>query len=182
MESAIGWFQKAADLGVKDSQVNLGIIFAKGIGIEADAEQAYKWLAVAARGGDTDAAGKRDTLASAMRPEQLEKARGAAELWKPQPLDPQANVSEQKPEWKSGSGANAMLPGSALEQDTASVTREMIARVQEQLARMGYDPGPADGQMGTRTVDAVKAFQKKAGLPVDGQITTELLEKLDQPA
>jgi peptidoglycan hydrolase-like protein with peptidoglycan-binding domain len=36
--------------------------------------------------------------------------------------------------------------------------------------------------MGARTVDAVKAFQKKAGLPVDGQITGELLKKLDPAA
>ncbi|MCU0790443.1 MAG: peptidoglycan-binding protein, partial [Nitratireductor sp.] len=182
MESAIGWFQKAADLGVKDSQVNLGIIYAKGIGIEADAVQAYKWLAIAARGGDTDAAGKRDTLAAAMRPEQLEKARGAADLWKAQPLDPEANVAEPKPEWKSGSGESAMLPGSALDATAAAVNREMIAKVQAKLAQKGYDPGPADGQMGARTIDAVKAFQKEAGLPADGQITTELLKKLDPQA
>jgi localization factor PodJL len=181
MESAIGWFLKAADFGVKDSQVNLGIIFAKGIGSEPDVVQAYKWLAIAARGGDTDAAAKRDTLAAAMRPEQLEKARGEAELWKPQTLDPAANVATPRPEWKDG-GENAMLPGSSMESATAQVTKDMIAKVQAQLAQMGYDPGPADGQMGARTVDAVKAFQKKAGLPVDGQITGELLKKLDPAA
>lgn len=182
MEAAIGWFEKAAELGVKDSQVNLGIIYAKGIGTQADSEKAYKWLAVAARGGDADAAAKRDTLAAAMRPEQLEKARGEAELWKPQPIDPVANTSEQKPEWKGGAGAAAMLPGSALETATQAVTRELIAKVQEQLAQIGFDPGPPDGQIGSRTTDAVKAFQKQEGLPVDGQITTELLQKLQQRA
>ncbi|HSO48063.1 MAG TPA: SEL1-like repeat protein, partial [Rhizobiaceae bacterium] len=182
MEAAIGWFEKAAELGVKDSQVNLGIIFAKGIGTQADSEKAYTWLAVAARGGDADAAAKRDTLAAAMRPEQLEKARGEAELWKPQPIDPAANTSEQKPEWKGGAGAAAMLPGSTLETATQAVTRELIAKVQEQLAQIGFDPGPADGQIGARTTDAVKAFQKQEGLPVDGQITSELLQKLEQRA
>ncbi len=188
MESALGWFEKAAELGVKDSQVNLGIIYAKGLGVEADLVAAYKWLSVAARGGDADAAAKRDTLASAMRPDQLEKARGAAETWKPETIDPIANVAVVLPEWKDGAGESAgMTPPSASSgngtapvagTDTKEVTREMIAKVQSLLAGMGYDPGPADGQIGARTRDAVKAFQKKAGMPADGEISSELFEKL----
>jgi localization factor PodJL len=117
-----------------------------------------------------------------MRPEQLEKARGEAELWKPHTIDPAANAAEPKPEWKGGSGANALLPGSALEATTAEMKKELIAKVQAQLAQMGFDPGPADGQIGARTIDAVKAFQKQEGLEIDGQITTELLKKLQERA
>ena len=182
MESAIGWFLKAADMGVKDSQVNLGIIYAKGLGIETDLPEAYKWLAVAARGGDSDAAAKRDTLASAMRPDQLAQARAAAELWKPVPLQPAANVAEIRPEWKSGSGESASAPDVPQVPDSGEATKIMITKVQSILTDMGYDTGPADGRIGARTRDAVKAFQKKAGMPVDGQISTELLKKLANPA
>ena len=182
MESAIGWFLKAADMGVKDSQVNLGIIYAKGLGIETDLPEAYKWLAVATRGGDSDAAAKRDTLASAMRPDQLAQARAAAELWKPVPLQPAANVAEIRPEWKSGSGESASAPEAPQVPGSGEATKTMIAKVQSILTDMGYDTGPADGRIGARTRDAVKAFQKKAGMPVDGQISTELLKKLANPA
>ncbi len=183
MESALGWFEKAAELGVKDSQVNLGIIYAKGLGVEADLVAAYKWLSVAARGGDSDAASKRDTLASAMRPDQLEKARAEAEIWKPGNLDPIANVAVVLPEWKDGAGesASTVLPGNKTQGANAAsgeVTREMIAKVQSLLAGMGYDPGPADGQIGARTRDAVKAFQTKIGMPANGEISAELVEKL----
>ena len=94
MTTAIGWFEKAANMGVKDSQVNLGILYTKGMGVDEDLEQAYKWFAVAAKGGDNDAGKKRDTVAQAMRPEQLEKARGEAELWKPVKIDPAANIAQ----------------------------------------------------------------------------------------
>ncbi len=182
MASAIGWFHKAAELGVKDSQVNLGIIYAKGLGVDADLVEAYKWLSIAARGGDADAAAKRDTLAGAMRPEQLQKARGEAELWKPEPLDPQANASTPDPQWDPAAGKQAATsqPDSQAQADPSS--EKAVATVQSLLKRLGYDPGPADGKMGARTRDAVKAFQRKAGLPEDGEVTSELLKKLADAA
>ncbi|TIP54932.1 MAG: sel1 repeat family protein, partial [Mesorhizobium sp.] len=38
-ESATHWFQEAADLGVKDSQFNLGILAAKGVGMKQNLEE-----------------------------------------------------------------------------------------------------------------------------------------------
>lgn len=49
-----------------------------------------------------------------------------------------------------------------------------VRLMQELLAELGYDPGPADGILGERTVAAVKAYQRNAGLTVDGQITESL--------
>jgi localization factor PodJL len=178
METAIGWFGKAAELGVRDSQVNLGIIFAKGIGTETDLVSAYKWLAIAARAGDTDAASKRDMIAGAMRPDQLEKARGEAEIWKSSPLDQSANQASPKPEWKDGTEQKA--GSSPIVATTPEATREMVARAQQLLSEMGYDPGPADGEIGERTRQAVVEFQKKTGMPADGEITADLLAKLGE--
>ncbi|WP_218185366.1 peptidoglycan-binding domain-containing protein, partial [Calditerricola satsumensis] len=42
--------------------------------------------------------------------------------------------------------------------------REMQAR----LKFLGYDPGPIDGRYGWRTLRAVRTFQARFGLPVDG--------------
>ncbi|TIW51278.1 MAG: sel1 repeat family protein, partial [Mesorhizobium sp.] len=85
-ESATHWFQEAADLGVKDSQFNLGILAAKGVGMKQNLEESYKWFALVAKTGDKDASAKRDEIANALRPEQLERARAATELWKAKPL------------------------------------------------------------------------------------------------
>lgn len=53
-----------------------------------------------------------------------------------------------------------------------------IRAVQEALKRAGFDPGAVDGKMGRRTTRALKAFQKSAGLKVDGKIGFNTLDKL----
>jgi localization factor PodJL len=154
---------------VKDSQVNLGILFTKGMGVTEDLEQAYQWFSIAAKDGDTDAAKKRDTVAQAMRPEQLERARGAAELWKPQELVEEANFASVADEWKVGNA------------ETLSLSKEeMVRKAQSLLASAGFDAGPADGVFGDRTRRAIMSFQSKAGLPVDGEVSPALLDALSK--
>ena len=172
MEAATQWFAKAGELGVKDSQVNLGILYTRGKGVEENLVEAYKWFAIAASGGDADAAQKRDTLAGSMRPDQLQTARGLVELWKPAELNADANSVTPNPAWTSIPGLSAETPPEQLS------PKEMVRRSQEMLAKLGFDPGPADGLMGAKTRDAIRQFQKQKGLPVDGEVTAELLEKL----
>ena len=50
--------------------------------------------------------------------------------------------------------------------------------IQEELAAHGYAPGPPDGLPGPRTTRAIRAYQRDAGLPVDGVATKELLDHL----
>lgn len=56
----------------------------------------------------------------------------------------------------------------------AQYTRE----AQQLLIDLGYDPGPVDGDYGRRTADAVKAFQRAAGITPDGWIDEDLLSTL----
>lgn len=44
-----------------------------------------------------------------------------------------------------------------------------VRLLQEQLSRLGYDPGEPDGRYGRQTVMAVEQFQKQRGLTPDGQ-------------
>ena len=57
-----------------------------------------------------------------------------------------------------------------------------VRNAQEQLARLGYDPGPADGDMGPRTQRAIAAFEADAGVTPRGQATPELLRLLARAA
>ena len=91
---------QAAELGVKDSQFNLGILSAKGVGMPQSLEESYKWFALVAKTGDRDAATKRDEIANALRPEQLERARAAAELWKAKPVDAETNSVDIPESWQ----------------------------------------------------------------------------------
>ena len=49
------------------------------------------------------------------------------------------------------------------------------SEAQQLLKDLGYDPGPADGDYGRRTADAVKAFQRDVGITQDGWIDEDLL-------
>jgi peptidoglycan hydrolase-like protein with peptidoglycan-binding domain len=46
------------------------------------------------------------------------------------------------------------------------------------LDGLGLSPGPVDGRMGSGTAKAIRHFQLKSALPVDGQVTPALLAKL----
>ena len=61
-ESAATWFRKAAQYGVHDSQFNLAILLARGMGVQQSLVQSYQWFAIAAAQGDADAAAKRDEV------------------------------------------------------------------------------------------------------------------------
>ena len=165
--SAGEWFTKAADLGVKDSQFNLAILHARGTGVPQDLEETYKWFAIAAKSGDKDAADKRDEVANALRPEQLESARAKVELWKAAPLVESANVVVIPPEWRGS------------ETRTASVDMtKAVKNIQAILTKNGFDTGGVDGIMGARTVSAIKAFQESVGLDPTGEVDDALVKEL----
>jgi localization factor PodJL len=166
-QSATHWFQEAADLGVKDSQFNLGILAAKGVGMKQDLEASYKWFALVAKTGDKDAAAKRDEIANALRPEQLEKARAAVELWKAKPLDPAANTVDIPDAWQD-------VPTT-----TASIDmKKAVQNIQKILNKNGYDAGGTDGVMGERTKKAIMAFQSDNGLEATGTVDEKLVKAL----
>ena len=54
-----------------------------------------------------------------------------------------------------------------------------VSRVQAGLTRLGYNSGPADGIMGTRTKTAIEAYQRDHALLVDGRPTVQLAQHID---
>ncbi|MGR6432092.1 peptidoglycan-binding protein [Rhizobium sp. PAMB 3174] len=165
--AAATWFEKAANMGVADSQFNLAILYARGSGVKQSLEESYKWFTIAAKDGDKDAAQKRDEVANAMRPDQIDAAKAEVELWKPEPLDDNANSIEVPDEW-AGKGLK-----------TATVDMgKAIRNIQALLNKNGFDAGPVDGQMGGKTVAAIKAFQTKHGQEPTGKITDEFVREI----
>ncbi len=53
-----------------------------------------------------------------------------------------------------------------------------VKPVQEKLKRWGYYSGNVDGKFGSKTESAIKLFQKKNGLTVDGKAGKRTLEKM----
>jgi membrane-bound lytic murein transglycosylase B len=55
---------------------------------------------------------------------------------------------------------------------------EQRVEIQKRLSALGFETGGSDGRFGARTYEAVIAFQRKAGLPLDGKPSLQLLERL----
>jgi peptidoglycan hydrolase-like protein with peptidoglycan-binding domain len=63
--------------------------------------------------------------------------------------------------------------------DTAfDLSYEQRMELQRRLSRAGHETGGADGRFGARTYEAVLAYQKKMGLPLDGKPSLKLLEMM----
>ena len=57
---------------------------------------------------------------------------------------------------------------------------EEVARLQQKLYVIGYNPGTIDGKFGSRTKDAVKLFQADSGLLGDGVVGDNTWNALDK--
>lgn len=155
---------------MRDSQVNAGIFHTKGFGTEVNLIEAYKWFAIAAKAGDKDAGNKRDVIANAIQPDQLEVAKTLVNDWKPLEIVQAANEVPVTEAWKA-TVVQAATPA-------IKVDRSVIAQTQILLSKVGFNAGVADGVMGQKTRNAIAAFQQKTGLPVNGRIDGEFLKAL----
>lgn len=103
-EGAARWFKAAGDHGLADSQYNLAVLYENGLGVPKDLQQAYKWLLLAAKSGDKDAAGRRDALKLKLSAGDLAAAEAQAEEWRARPMKGLANDARLAGQaWKDGS-------------------------------------------------------------------------------
>jgi localization factor PodJL len=106
-------------------------------------------------------------LTEAMKPADLDKARATTDAWKPQQLDNKANGIDVPDAW-TGKGTS-----------TSSVDmKKAIRNIQAILNNNGFDAGTPDGEMGAKTVSAIKSFQKSIGQDPSGKINDDTVKAL----
>jgi localization factor PodJL len=103
--NAIPWFRRAGESGLRDSQYNLGVIYARGLGVSQNLTESFLWFSLAANQGDVDAAKKRDDVAARLDQQTLVAARLAVQTWTPKPSDESVNSPRVKPEWQNAAVA-----------------------------------------------------------------------------
>jgi len=76
------------------------------------------------------------------------------------------------PQHAYGEASHAPLP--------AATTRgpDRIRKVQEALNQQGFAVGTPDGKLGTKTVDAIKAFQRKRGFKTTGKLDNATVDAI----
>ena len=62
---------------------------------------------------------------------------------------------------------------------SALASKKDIQESQQRLQALGYEPGPADGAMGAKTVAAFRKFQSDRSLPVTGVLDRKTLDELN---
>lgn len=83
-------------------------------------------------------------------------------------------VAQGRPATTASRGSGATPQRTAIAKPSAEVVR----RAQEALDRAGYEIGTPDGQLGSRTVAAIRRFQTDRYLPVSGQLDEATLAAL----
>ena len=164
---AAKWYQEAASYGLADSQFNLGVLAEHGLGMPKDLVRAYHWFALAAMTRDPEAIKRRDSLKAALSIIGAAEADAAVKAWRAKPANPEANRVLEQADWR-------VAP--------APADKELVARAQSLLDRLGYEVGAADGEAGARTRDAIMAFELRNGMDQTGEVTIQLVNKLQQLA
>ena len=95
-----------------------------------------------------------------------------------------AETSEAANSPDTGAGTlepKALEPAIAHRFDTepvAPVTQQTVRAIQRELTDRGYDPGPADGNIGLLTQAAIMAYEHDQGLPLTGEPSERLLRRI----
>jgi peptidoglycan hydrolase-like protein with peptidoglycan-binding domain len=74
---------------------------------------------------------------------------------------------------------NMRVDGNASVALSNQVEKALTRDVQQQLNRLGFDPGPVDGLFGENTQMAITAFERQQGMPVSGQVSPALAARLE---
>lgn len=75
------FFKSAAREGHKQSQHYLGLMYYKGLGVEKDNIEAYKWFDLASSNGDKVGLVLKLTLKDILSPDQLKEAESRRDEW-----------------------------------------------------------------------------------------------------
>jgi len=162
METAAQWFRKAAEFGMTDAQYNLAVLYERGTGVKADPVEAYNWYAIAGAQGDQDAAARAAQMRSQLPPIALKRIESKIAAFAPSDFNEMTNGIFRDLPWNAKSNRNSAE----------------VAQVQSLLLGMGFDAGVADGAMGPKTREAIKAFERANKLPETGQVNGALIEQL----
>lgn len=171
-EMAIALFKKAAALGIAQAAYNLGAIYESDTTGKTDKKQALFWYMHAAKQNHPQAreAIARLTGVDPFTDRSMLEAR-AKELSQIEPTAGETDFPSEAP----ASVADEKIKNVINAQDP---NQEMVRNIQRVLIAMKLLPEPATGVYDVRTQDAIRTYQQKYSLYVDGVASVELLHHM----
>ncbi len=96
MSGAARWFVRAAEMGYRDSQFNLAVLYERGEGVRQSLVDAYVWYSIAAENNDSEAAKRVEAIQSQLAPAQLVMAEETIQSFKSKAPDETAEKTPLK--------------------------------------------------------------------------------------
>ncbi len=194
---AAQYFENAAKSNITEAAYNLGLIYENGLLGEARPDEALMWYKQAADKGSPEARAALEQLAKVIgislddvnRVAEDVRATKYGVTTPPTKAPPKAKakapvkskdtIKAVKTAPKEASiapiAAQSSNPLAGVEKEFEQI---LSAQIQKNLMRLGLYPGPADGIIGPLTDDAIRSYQKSYNLPVNGQISADLLNHI----
>ncbi len=185
---ALSWYQKAASKGHTRAQHNLGTLYAQGKGTPKNYKKAAHWFGKGSESGLADSMfslglmhehglGVPKNAKTAMAFYNKALTAGSAEAAKK--LKQTVIVAKTAPTPAEISQATATASAAGAP-NKGGLNKAEVFDIQRLLGRLDLAPGTPDGVIGRKTVEAIKMYQRFAGLKVDGKATPSLLSDLRQ--
>ena len=155
---AVDYSRRAAQANIATAYPTLGVAYYYGRGVTKDHREAVKWFRRAAE----------HKMTNGFFGLALMYQRGEGGLKK--------NLDEAIRFYRKAAEAGHRISLDRLKALNATVYDP--EEVQQLLSELGFDPGPINGRPGRKTAQAIRAFQKSRGLPVDGKASLRLVGQL----
>ncbi|MQP66788.1 hypothetical protein GE253_15745 [Niveispirillum sp. SYP-B3756] len=171
---AARWFEQAADAGIARAHYMLGALFEQGVDGAPDREAAAGWYSRAAESGDVNARAALARLAAGQDNVALADGPPPGMMGGP----PGGAAARPVAVSHAGAAGGQIASGAATGARPVAVDQAGVKEIQTRLVKLGYHKGKPDGFLGKRTVAAIRAYQQKVGMKVDGKASQTLLERL----
>jgi TPR repeat protein len=190
------YFEQAAASGVVEAAYNLGLLHENGLLGESQPDEAIFWYTVAAEKGNEDAIKALGQLKSQLSMSDDDADRVAHKIAAARPLfadedgnpilpdaKPATQQAEVEPLAIAPQGDKQMddvvkavaKPVAKAGTKAAKADPVIISQIQEQLIRLGFYKGQPNGTESPVLSQAIKTYQQKNGLKVDGKASDDLL-------
>lgn len=196
VNKALGWYEKAAQLDHPEAMYNLGIAYVEGVGTLRNIDRGVSFFKKAANAGVAQAAYNLGVLyeSNFVGPINLTKAsewyQVAAEQGHATAKEAVARLHQQiaeaeKTAEQTAQAAATVEPATGTKEEktgqgdsppASEGNHDLVIKLQSVLIARGDISGSASGMLDERTVDAIRAWQKKLGFVETGLPTPELVE------
>ncbi len=170
---AIQMYEVAASWAYKPAEYNLGVMYARGQGVDVDLPRALAWMALAAERGDKDYVRAREAVYAAMSGAQFAEANVIWRDLKPTYGDAVA-LQRAKTRWKdvlrSATGSHAGFVGN------------LVVGADHAIGRDQKTPGFVGPGFDTReSTISTAPFESTGGAQMDGSLAYRQLRESDNP-